>query len=130
MITAADGQADRGRSLLATALAEASDWIEVPVLAAVIDAVAVLASRDGGHGELAASLLGAAHTIRGCFDEASLDAPAARDGLRARLGPEAFQAAYDRGRALSREETLAQAAGVVAGTAGQSAGSKSAEVPS
>jgi hypothetical protein len=59
-------------------------------------------------------LPGAAHGIRGCFDESSLDAPAAREALRARLGPGSFQAAYDRGRSLPREEVLAVAGGVVA----------------
>ncbi len=117
MIMAAGGKDDRGRALLATALAEASEWIEVPVLAAVIDAIAALASR-AGHAELSASLLGAAHAIRGCFDEGSLDAPAARDTARAWLGPDGFRAAYDRGRALPREDMLTLAAGVVAEPAG------------
>ncbi len=86
----------------------------MPVLAAVIDSIAVLASRDTERAELAASLLGAAHAVRGCFDEGSLDAPAARDALRASLGPNGFGVAYDRGRALPREDMLALAAEVVA----------------
>ncbi len=48
----------------------------------------------------AATLLGAAHSVRGCFDEGSLDSPAARDWVRTPLGPGAFEAAYERGRAL------------------------------
>jgi hypothetical protein len=60
-------------------------------------------------------LLGAAHTIRGAFDEGSLDAPAARDAVRGLLGPAAFQAAYQRGRALDRDGALALARGAVAG---------------
>jgi hypothetical protein len=63
---------------------------------------------------LAATLLGAAHSIRGCFDEGSLDAPAVRDSLRARLGPDEFEAAYERGRALARDDALALAADAVA----------------
>jgi predicted ATPase/DNA-binding SARP family transcriptional activator len=118
LIMAADGKEDRGRALLATALAEASDWIEVPVLAAVIDAIAVIVSRDTEHAELATSLLGAAHTVRGCFDEGSLDAPAVRDALCARLGRDGFRAAYDRGRGLPREEMLTLAARMVADRAG------------
>ena len=38
--------------------------------------------------KLAATLLGAAHTVRGCFDEGSLDAPAPRESVRTLLGPE------------------------------------------
>jgi tetratricopeptide (TPR) repeat protein len=116
LITVADEE--RGRAQLATALDEASQWVEVPVLAAVIDAIAVIASRDAGHAEAGASLLGAAHTIRGCFDEGSLDAPAARDILRARLGPDSFGTAYERGRGLPREEILSLAAGFLAVPAG------------
>jgi hypothetical protein len=37
-------------------------------------------------GEVAATLLGAAHTIRGAFDEGSLDAPGARNDARGVLG--------------------------------------------
>ena len=113
MIMVADGKEERGRALLATALAEAADWIEVPALAAVIDAIALLASRTAEHAALAATLLGAAHTIRGCFDESSLDAPAGRAAARGRLGPDAFRDAYDYGRALARENALALAASSV-----------------
>jgi len=73
----------------------------------VIEATAVLAlhlgrpedlcqTRHPGSGreraELAATLLGVAHSMRGCFDEGSLDAPAARDAARALLGPADFEA--------------------------------------
>ncbi len=57
-------------------------------------------------------------SIRGCFDESSLDAPAAREAARDQLGPVAFLAAYDRGRALSRDDALAVAAGAVADPVG------------
>ncbi len=43
---------------------------------------------------LAARLLGAAHAVRGAFDESSLDAPQARAAARDALGPAAFDAAY------------------------------------
>jgi predicted ATPase/DNA-binding SARP family transcriptional activator len=107
--------------LLAAALATAADWLERPALAAVIDAIAVVALRaDGADGPreqaaLAATLLGAAHTIRGAFDEGSLDAPAVRDAARGLLGPAAFQAAYERGRAAGRDEALTLARGAVVG---------------
>ncbi len=112
----ADGDKDRCRVLLADALRVASDWVELPPLADVIDAIAVFTRHDecGERDKLAATLLGAAHSIRGCFDEGSLDAPAARDSLRTRLGPDEFAAAYDHGRALVHDEALALAAGAVA----------------
>jgi hypothetical protein len=47
-----------------------------------------------GRAELAARLLGAAHAVRGAFDESSLDAPQARAAARDTLGPAAFDAAY------------------------------------
>ena len=107
----ADGDKDRCRALLADALRTASDWVELPPLADVIDAIAVL-TQDSP--QLAATLLGAAHSVRGCFDEGSLDAPAARESVRSRLGPDGFEAAYERGRALSQDDAVALAASAVA----------------
>jgi hypothetical protein len=124
-----DGDEVRCRALLADALQVAAGWVERPALADVIDAIAVLTNHGDGFREgsgppdpaecvrraqLAATLLGASHSIRGCFDEGSLDAPAARDALRARLGADEFEAAYERGRALARDDALALAAGAVA----------------
>jgi hypothetical protein len=63
---------------------------------------------------LSTTLLGAAHSVRGCFDEGSLDAPATRDAVRAVLGPDEFQVAYEHGRALARDDALALAASAVA----------------
>ena len=68
-----------------------------PALAAVLDACAsygvarrpavltarVTATAPSGP-RVAARLLGAAHAVRGAFDESSLDAPAARDAARQR----------------------------------------------
>ena len=64
--------------------------------------------------QLAATLLGAAHSLRGCFDEGSLAAPAARESVRTQLGPDEFDAAYGRGRALSQDDAAALAASTVA----------------
>ena len=97
---------------------------ELPALADVIDAIAVLtraSDRSGRPGDpvkreerakLAATLLGAADTARGYFDEGgSLDAPAARESVRAMIGPDEFEAAYERGRALGQDDAVALAAG-------------------
>lgn len=102
-----DGEEARCRVLLATALRTAADWVERPVLAGVIDAIAVLTLRDDA--ALTAALLGAAHNVRGAFDEGSLDAPPARDAVRGVLGATGFEAAYERGRALSRDAAVALA---------------------
>ena len=121
MVVLRDGDKPRCRELLTAALGTAADGLERPALATVIDAIAVFALQAGGtagsreQAALAATLLGAAHTIRGVFDEGSLDAPGARDAARGLLGPAAFQAAYERGLALARDEALTHASGAVAG---------------
>jgi ATP/maltotriose-dependent transcriptional regulator MalT len=110
------GDRTRCRELLAAALGTAAAWVERPALAAVIDAIAALALRAGepaGSREgavLAATLLGAAHTVRGAFDEGSLDAPPARGAARGVLGEAGFDAAYQHGRALGRDEAVTAAA--------------------
>jgi predicted ATPase/DNA-binding SARP family transcriptional activator len=90
------GDAGRCRLLLTEALDAAAAWREHPALAGVLDACAAYAlARDGSSGaEPAARLLGAAHAVRGAFDESSLDAPPARERAREALGPAAFAAAY------------------------------------
>jgi predicted ATPase/DNA-binding SARP family transcriptional activator len=113
----AEEDEERGRTLLATALRDASEWVELPPLAGVLDAVAVFALRapgpPAGRARLAATLLGGAHAVRGGFDEASLDAPAVRTAALGLLGPAGFEAAYQHGRELGHEDLLALAAGVV-----------------
>jgi hypothetical protein len=121
LVTVAEDE-PRSRALLAEALREAADWVELPPLAAVIDSVAVLALRgprpSDGQARLAATLIGGAHAIRGGFDEASLDAPAVRAAALGLLGPAEFEAAYQHGRELERADVLALAAGVVAPASG------------
>jgi hypothetical protein len=114
LIALTAGDEARCRTLLAAALQTATSWVELPPVADVIDAIAVLAQQSGECATAAATLFGAAHAIRGCFDEGSLDASAVRDAARARLGAEEFEAAYERGRGLSRDDVLALAAGAVA----------------
>jgi predicted ATPase/DNA-binding SARP family transcriptional activator len=118
MVVLREGDEARCRELLAATLHIAADCIERPALAVAIDAVALFSLQtDGSRGraELAATLLGAAHTIRGAFDEGSLDAPGARDAARAMLGDAGFDAAYERGRAFGRDEAIAAASSALAG---------------
>jgi predicted ATPase/DNA-binding SARP family transcriptional activator len=102
----AQGDEARCRELLDAALRATAAWTEHPALAGVLDACACYALRrpglasaadpaiTAGRAELAARLLGAAHAVRGAFDESSLDAPQARAAARDTLGPAAFDAAY------------------------------------
>jgi hypothetical protein len=108
------GHSERCAQLLTESLDATAAWSEHPALAAVLDACAVYAlSRDprGEAGrtaaaEQAARLLGAAHAIRGAFDESSLDAPPARALARAALGPAAFTTAYESALASTYESAL------------------------
>ncbi|WP_300605454.1 BTAD domain-containing putative transcriptional regulator, partial [Trebonia sp.] len=114
LVVLEEGDTARCRELLAAALPAARDWVELPPLAALIDAAAALAlhgrraaGADPGAGaDLAATLLGAAHSIRGAFDESSLAAPRVRAAARRALGEPGFDAAYSRGRELSRDQAL------------------------
>ncbi len=122
MVVLRDGDEARCRELLVAALGTAADWVESQALATVVDAIAVFVLRGAGPAgpperaaAAAATLLGAAHTIRGAFDEGSLDAPGAREAARGELGEAGFGAAYERGRALSRDDAIAVASGAVAG---------------
>jgi hypothetical protein len=100
------GDRDRCGELLGEALDDAAAWTDHPALAAVLDACAVLLLA-GGDPLLAARLLGAAHAVRGAFDESSPDAPPARDAVRAALGPRAYLAAYASSRDLRYEQAAA-----------------------
>jgi predicted ATPase/DNA-binding SARP family transcriptional activator len=101
------GDVAAGWAGLAAALRLALDGQERAAAAVVVDglAAATLWTDAGPAGaEQAAVLLGAAHSMRGVFDRSSLDAPRARDTARQILGGAAFDAAYQRGRALSYED--------------------------
>src|SRR5262249_42724859 len=111
MIAMKQGDWAASAALLGEALEAAAAWWEHPALAAVLDACAAhLADRAAdGDPSRAAALLGAAHAIRGAFDESSLDAPQARENVRAALGPAAFSAAYDSARGLGYDPAVALA---------------------
>ena len=116
----AGGDAGRCRDLLAEALPAAAGWVENPPLAAVIDSVAAAVVTRDGAADVAATLLGAAHTVRGAFDESSPVAPRARETARRALGDAAFDGAYSRGRELDREAALALAGRALAAIEGPS----------
>jgi predicted ATPase/DNA-binding SARP family transcriptional activator len=104
------GDAAAGWAGLAAALRLALDGQERAAVAAVVDGLAAAtlwADPSPADAERAAVLLGAAHSMRGVFDRSSLDAPHARDTAQQILGDAAFEAAYQRGRALSYEDAVA-----------------------
>jgi hypothetical protein len=118
MVALADGDTRRCRELLAEALRAVTEWADHAALAGVLDAFAAFALRRGqdDDAELAARLLGAAHSVRGAFNESSLDAPAARAAARRALGEPAFGAAYQRGRELGYATALSFAGDILAVT--------------
>jgi hypothetical protein len=123
------GQAERCVALLTESVGYADSWWEHPALATVLEACAVYTLSQpggpdpdiqdpggpdpGGPDDRAAAaarsarLLGAAHAIRGAFDESSLDAPSARAQARAILGPAAFAAAYESALDSTYESAIA-----------------------
>jgi predicted ATPase/DNA-binding SARP family transcriptional activator len=107
------GDQDRCRELLAEALRMSLEWVEHPPVAAVIDAIAAFTVPADPRS--AAVLLGAACTVRGTFDESSLDAPAVRAEAREALGQAAFDEAFQSGRALGHTEGIALARSFVVG---------------
>ncbi|HUN31025.1 MAG TPA: BTAD domain-containing putative transcriptional regulator [Trebonia sp.] len=115
MVAITETRPERARELLVEAFAAATNWVERPPLAAVMDAIAGWALAVGGNEgpagdpELAARLLGAAHAVRGAFDESSPDAPALRAATREILGEQAFAAAYQGGLDLGFEAAVALA---------------------
>ena len=116
------GHEERCARLLSESLDAAAAWWEHPALAAALDACAVYALSRGRHddggraaaAEQAARLLGAAHAVRGAFDESSLDAPPARAQATETLGQESFAAVYESALTSSYESALALAREVLA----------------
>ncbi len=106
MIALAQAEQARCRDLLREALDAAAGWVERPPLAVVIDVTAAYALSAGAPEE-AARLLGAAHAIRGAFDESSPHAPGVRAAARQLLGDDGFEAAYQQGRATGYDAALA-----------------------
>jgi len=116
MVALAEGDTRRCRELLAGALRAVTEWADHAAFASVLDALAGSALRRGRDDDaaLAARLLGAAHSVRGAFNESSLDASAARAEARRALGEPAFAAAYQRGRELNYATALSFAGDILA----------------
>ena len=79
-----------------------------PILSEAVEGFAALVAARGDHVR-AAELLGLAQTLRGYCDTASLEVTRATARVTAAIGADAFAAARDRGRRLTREDALALA---------------------
>ena len=99
------GDIASGTALLRDALGEAAAAGDRPAGAAAVEGLAVAALRTAG-AERAATLLGAADSIRGAVDHSSIEAPVIRAAARERLGQAAFDAAYERGLGMPYDEAL------------------------
>jgi ATP/maltotriose-dependent transcriptional regulator MalT len=105
-IAIAEGRLAEARVLATEGIALAMLGKDMPVIALI--AVATVALRAAvGESERAAETLGAADSLRGSPDLSNYDARKLTETLRSRLGDEGFDAAYARGRALSRADALA-----------------------
>ncbi|WP_433179073.1 ATP-binding protein [Actinoallomurus sp. CA-150999] len=71
----------------------------------IVEGIAALAAARGEHAR-AAELLGCAHALQGFVSPWSLEHDRARAAALAALGADAFEAAYARGRRITREQAL------------------------
>ena len=77
-----------------------------PILAELVEGIAALTAARGEPGR-AAELLGLAHTLHGFRDAGSLEVARTAEAATATLGTGAFDAAYTRGRSLTRADAVA-----------------------
>ena len=106
-IALADGDLDEARRAAVLSYASATSTKDLPILAASGVMVAELCAARERPVD-AAEILGAAARLRGSDDRTALDVAALRTTLTAALGEAAFEAAYERGRALARDAAIAR----------------------
>ncbi|MET9456929.1 BTAD domain-containing putative transcriptional regulator [Streptomyces canus] len=93
---AAEGDLDQARDWFEQARTHALDAPDVLALAAIAEALASVAPRP----ERAAELLGAAEGLRGGSAEGDPDVVRTKKDVRRKLSPEAYDTAFEQGRAL------------------------------
>ncbi len=96
---------DIARERLHKAVTVAGRFADRGILANVVDILAIT-EQTAGETERAATLLGVAVMIRGLPDLGHPDVVAVGEQVRAVLGPDVFQAAYDAGAAMEFEAAL------------------------
>jgi predicted ATPase/DNA-binding SARP family transcriptional activator len=106
MIEIAAGKLDRASTHLRTALQLAEDSRDMPVVSHAVIALAEF-TKLTGDAVNAAKLLGISRNLRGTLDKSNPDLTRIDAALRAEIGAEMFEAAYDEGLGLERAETLA-----------------------
>ncbi|MER7766914.1 BTAD domain-containing putative transcriptional regulator [Kitasatospora sp. NPDC096140] len=104
------GAPDAAAALHLRALELAADSGDRPVRADVLEGYAEY-SLAGGDAARGAAALGAAHSLRGAHDAGDPELRAVLDGCAEALGEAGFRAAWERGLALPRPESLALEAG-------------------
>ncbi|MFI0374502.1 BTAD domain-containing putative transcriptional regulator [Actinomadura sp. 1N219] len=87
-----------------------------PALASMTEGLAAFAAARGARTR-AAELLGTAHTLRGFRDTGCYDVQRTLTAATRALGDDAFSAAYDRGRRVTREDVFAAGPAIVHSTA-------------
>jgi predicted ATPase/DNA-binding SARP family transcriptional activator/tetratricopeptide (TPR) repeat protein len=100
-----DGEVDEARERIARAYEVAIGTKDMPIVASIAVTTALLAEYDGAP-EDAAERLGAAAALRGTADTTQPDIAELTARLRTELGDAGFAAAYERGRARSRADTI------------------------
>ncbi|MGI8333531.1 AfsR/SARP family transcriptional regulator [Actinomadura scrupuli] len=88
------------------AVADSAPLPVTPTLATVVEGLAAFAVAKG-EPERAAELLGTTHMLRGYRDPWSLEIGRTTEAVTRALGPETFETAYARGRAVTRDQALA-----------------------
>jgi len=104
-VDVADGDAAAARDRLANAIDRAVAPADMPILATAMQVMAGVALLTDGP-ERAAMLLGSAESLRGARDRGGGDLLRTERRARALLGETAFEATYNRGAAMSREEIM------------------------
>ncbi|SNT47825.1 Predicted ATPase [Actinomadura meyerae] len=99
-----DGDLDEAKRLHAEALREMHDDVLMgnPTVASLIEGVAAYAAARGAFVR-AAELLGTAHTLNGYRDDVAYEVRRTLPLVTAALGDDAFTAAYERGRQVTRQ---------------------------
>ncbi len=106
--TASAGDLEAAQAVLAEAATVGVRTRDMPIIAQVATAVAIVTHLDGDD-ERAAEVLGAAEAIRGMADHMNRDVRLLREGLRASLGDGRYEELHAAGRSLVRDDAIALA---------------------
>jgi predicted ATPase/DNA-binding SARP family transcriptional activator len=108
LVAIAEHRAPEAAGLLSAALRTAVESGVAPAIATVLEALAALAVADAPAPDAAraATLLGAAHGVRGGTDPQHPDVAPVIAAARHTLGDDGFDRCYTRGRTLARDEVV------------------------